>query len=63
MNFLIITFILGVVNVFIAGANLGTVYVRSKIGGKVDYKDYIATVLPVTVGVYLLVDILFKVTK
>jgi hypothetical protein len=58
MNFMIINFILGVVNIFIAGMNCSMIFTRKVDGVKIDYKDYLATILPVTVGFYLLVSVI-----
>ena len=55
MSFMIINFILGIANVFIAGMNLSMFFVRKKDGIRTDYKDHLATILPVTIGIYLLV--------
>ncbi len=58
MNFLIINFVLGIVNLFIAGMNCSMTIVRKKDGIRIDYKDYLATILPVTIGIYLLVSVI-----
>ena len=58
MNFLIINFVLGVVNIFIAGMNCSMIFTRKVDGIKIDYKDYLTTILPVTVGFYLLVSVI-----
>jgi hypothetical protein len=55
MSLAIFNFILGVVNVFIAGMNCSMIIIRKKDGIRIDYKDHLATLLPVTVGVYLLI--------
>ena len=55
MSLAIFNFILGVVNVFVAGMNLSMFIIRKKDGIRTDYKDHLATILPLTVGVYLLI--------
>ena len=55
MSLSILNFILGIVNVFIAGMNSSMIFVRKKDGIRIDYKDHLATILPFTVGVYLLI--------
>jgi len=55
MSLAIFNFILGVVNVFVAGMNLSMFIIRKKDGIRTDYKDRLATYLPLTVGVYLLI--------
>lgn len=55
MSLAIFNFILGVVNVFIAGMNSSMIIVRKKDGIRIDYKDYLATLIPLTVGVYLMI--------
>ena len=56
MSLAIFNFILGVVNIFVAGMNCSAVIFRKKEGIRIDYKDYLATILPLTVGFYLLVS-------
>ena len=58
MNFMIINFILGVVNIFIAGMSCSMLIARKVDGRNFDYKDYLTTILPVTVGFYLLVSVI-----
>jgi hypothetical protein len=55
MSLAIFNFVLGVINIFIAGMNSSMIIVRKKEGIRIDYKDYLATILPFTVGLYLLV--------
>ena len=55
MSLAIINFILGIGNIFIAGMNSSMILVRKKDGTRIDYKDYLATLIPLTVGVYLLI--------
>ena len=55
MSLVIFNFVLGVVNIFIAGMNSSMIIVRKKDGIRIDYKDHLATILPLTVGVYLMI--------
>lgn len=55
MSLAIFNFVLGVVNIFIAGMNSSMIIVRKKDGIRIDYKDHLATILPLTVGVYLMI--------
>jgi len=55
MSLAILNFILGIGNIFIAGMNSSMIFVRKKDGIRIDYKDHLATILPFTVGVYLLI--------
>ena len=55
MSLAILNFILGVGNIFISGMNCSMIIVRKKDGIRTDYKDHLATLLPATVGVYLLI--------
>lgn len=55
MSLAIFNFILGVANIFIAGMNSSMIIVRKKDGIRIDYKDYLATIIPLTVGVYLMI--------
>jgi hypothetical protein len=55
MSLAIVNFILGVANIFIAGMNSSMILFRKKDGIRIDYKDYLATLIPLTVGVYLLI--------
>lgn len=55
MSLAILNFILGVGNIFISGMNCSMIIVRKKDGIRTDYKDHLATILPLTVGVYLLI--------
>lgn len=61
MSLAIFNFILGVVNIFVAGMNSSMIIVRKKDGIRIDYKDYLATILPLTVGVYLLIHTIGQV--
>lgn len=62
MTFLIISFILGITNIFISGMNCSMLITRKSDGKILDYKDYLSVILPVSVGIYLLVDMAFKIT-
>jgi hypothetical protein len=55
MSLAIFNFILGVANIFIAGMNSSMIIVRKKDGIRIDYKDHLATIIPLTVGVYLMI--------
>lgn len=55
MSLAIVNFILGITNIFIAGMNLSMFIIRKKDGIRTDYKDHLATILPLSVGVYLLI--------
>lgn len=63
MNLVIVNFILGVVNVFIAGMNCSMFIIRKKDGIRTDYKDHLATILPATVGVYLLIHTIGQIAS
>lgn len=60
MTFMLINFILGTANIFIAGMNFSMMAVQKRDGIKCDYKDYLATILPTTIGIYLLVALIGK---
>ena len=55
MSLAIFNFVLGVVNIFVAGMNCSAIIFRKKDGIRIDYKDHLATILPLTVGLYLIV--------
>jgi hypothetical protein len=55
MSLAIVNFILGIANIFIAGMNCSMLIFRKKDGVRIDYKDHLATLIPLTVGVYLLI--------
>jgi hypothetical protein len=55
MSLAIFNFVLGVANIFIAGMNSSMIIVRKKDGIRIDYKDHLATIIPLTVGVYLMI--------
>jgi len=63
MTFLVTTFILGVINVFLAGATGAISYLKKKQGENLDSKHYLSIIIPFSVGVYLLVDIFYKITS
>lgn len=55
MSLAIFNFVLGVANIFIAGMNSSMILFRKKDGIRIDYKDHLATIIPLTVGVYLMI--------
>ena len=55
MSLAIFNFVLGVVNIFVAGMNCSAIIFRKKDGIRIDYKDHLATIIPLTVGVYLMI--------
>lgn len=63
MTFLVTTFILGVINIFLAGVASAFSFLRKKQGENLSYKDYLFIIVPICIGIYLLGDIIYELDK